>query len=146
MKSGLTRQSLPDRDYLELLGAALCVYNSNFGFLIENIRHTDPTREWRDLVDKPAGGLLTIVKEVISKRSGNNEIADLFKNLSERRHRIIHSLRATSRVNKQTLYTKEMEKNGGEQFEITVRYLEDFVSDNSVLAGLLDEYRNSTKK
>ena len=33
-----TRQSLPSKEYRELLGSALCVFSSNNGFIIENIR------------------------------------------------------------------------------------------------------------
>ena len=36
-----TRQSLPSKNYRELIGTALCVFNSNNGFIIENILRVD---------------------------------------------------------------------------------------------------------
>ena len=35
-----TRQSLPSKIYRELLGSAMCVFNSNNCFVIENILNT----------------------------------------------------------------------------------------------------------
>ena len=32
-----SRQALPEKDYRELLGTAICVFNSNNAFVIENI-------------------------------------------------------------------------------------------------------------
>lgn len=32
-----SRQALPEKQYRELLGSALCVFNSNNSFIIENI-------------------------------------------------------------------------------------------------------------
>lgn len=37
MYEAYTRQSLPSKKYRELLGSALCVFNSNNSFMIENI-------------------------------------------------------------------------------------------------------------
>ena len=37
MYENYTRQSLPSRKYRELLGSAVCVFNSNNSFVIENI-------------------------------------------------------------------------------------------------------------
>lgn len=36
-----SKQSLPEKEYRELLGTALCVFSSNNGFLIENIIRTN---------------------------------------------------------------------------------------------------------
>lgn len=36
-----TKQSLPDKEYRALLGSALCVFNSNNAFIIENILRID---------------------------------------------------------------------------------------------------------
>ena len=47
-----TRQALPPESYLILLGASLCVFNSNNAFVIENILRTDrSTLAWHDLID-----------------------------------------------------------------------------------------------
>ena len=36
-----THQSLPEREYRKLLGSAICVFNSNNQFVIENILRND---------------------------------------------------------------------------------------------------------
>lgn len=46
-----TRQSLPSKEYRELLGSALCVFSSNNGFIIENIIHTSNAYDWYNLID-----------------------------------------------------------------------------------------------
>ena len=40
MYESYTRQSLPTKQYRELLGSAICVFNSNNAFIIENIVFT----------------------------------------------------------------------------------------------------------
>ena len=37
MYESYTRQSLPSKEYRELLGTAICVFNSNNAFIIENV-------------------------------------------------------------------------------------------------------------
>ena len=39
-----TKQSLPTKEYRELVGTALCVFCSNNAFMIENIIKTDERR------------------------------------------------------------------------------------------------------
>lgn len=41
MYESYTRQALPSKEYRELLGSAICVFNSNNAFVIENILHTN---------------------------------------------------------------------------------------------------------
>ena len=41
MYEDYTRQSLPSKEYRELLGSALCVFNSKNAFIIENILRED---------------------------------------------------------------------------------------------------------
>jgi len=36
-----SKQALPSKKYRELLGSALCVFNSNNAFIIENILRVD---------------------------------------------------------------------------------------------------------
>lgn len=36
-----SKQALPSKKYRELLGSALCVFNSNNSFIIENILRVD---------------------------------------------------------------------------------------------------------
>jgi hypothetical protein len=41
MYENYTRQALPSKKYRELLGSALCVFNANNAFVIENILRSD---------------------------------------------------------------------------------------------------------
>ena len=44
-----SRQALPPKQYRELLGSAICVFNSNNQFVIENILRIDNTNfNWYD--------------------------------------------------------------------------------------------------
>ena len=52
MYENYSRQSLPTKEYRELLGSALCVFSSNNGFIIENIINTDDSFNWYDLIDE----------------------------------------------------------------------------------------------
>lgn len=68
MFNNLTRQSLPIKEYLLLLGTALYVFNSNNSFIIENIIRTDDSYSWYNLVDKTSGKLNNEVSKTISKK------------------------------------------------------------------------------
>lgn len=53
-----TRQSLPDKDYRELLGSAISVFNSNNAFIIENIlRISGDQHNWWELIDRTSGNI-----------------------------------------------------------------------------------------
>ena len=122
-----SKQSLPEKEYRELLGTALCVFSSNNGFLIENIIRTNvPPDSWYDLIDKTSGQLKKHLSSTISKKSGNKDIENLFLEIVEMRNRIIHGFRITSKEGEQILATKERKENGHLQFEITPKYLRDF--------------------
>ena len=125
-----TRQSLPAKEYRELLGTALCVFNSNNGFIIENIIRTNTSFDWYELIDKESGLLRTIISETISKECDTTEIEDLFLKIVSMRNRIIHSFRITSNSGEQVLATKSRKKEGNIQFEITEEYLMDFIKKN----------------
>ena len=60
-----TRQALPDKEYRELLGTALCVFNSNNSFIIENILKNDIDKvyNWYELIDAESGKLIEPVKK-----------------------------------------------------------------------------------
>ena len=90
MYEAYTKQSLPTKEYLELVGAALCVFNSNNAFMIENIIKTDDSYDWYDLMDKESGRLKNYISKTISQNS-NDEICELFSEIVEMRNRIIHS-------------------------------------------------------
>lgn len=137
-----SKQSLPEKEYRELLGTALCVFSSNNGFLIENIIRTNVSPDsWYDWIDKTSGQLKTYLSSTISKKSGNKGIENLFLEIVEMRNRIIHGFRITSKEGEQILATKERKENGHLQFEITPKYLMDFIEKNDKLSDLLHEYR-----
>ncbi len=141
MYESYTRQSLPAKEYRELLGTALCVFNSNNGFIIENIIRTNTSSDWYELIDKESGCLRTIISETISKECETTEIEDLFLMIVNMRNRIIHSFRITSNSGEQVLATKSRKKEGNIQFEITEEYLMDFIKKNEMLSDLLHQYR-----
>ena len=137
MYEDYSRQALPPKRYRELLGSALCVFNSNNQFIIENIlRLDDLTYNWYELIDKTSGELAEPIKETITKNS-DTKITVLFSTLISRRNRIVHSFQIT-KDNEQILRTKN-KKN--EQFNITEEYLLDFMKANEELSSLLHKLR-----
>ncbi|WP_231559178.1 MULTISPECIES: hypothetical protein [Bacillus] len=52
-----SNQSLPSRKYRELLGSAICVFNSTNVFFIENILKKDEGNwfNWQELIDYTSG-------------------------------------------------------------------------------------------
>lgn len=135
-----TKQSLPTKEYRELVGAALCVFNSNNAFMIENIIKTDDSYDWYDLMDKESGRLKNDISKTISQNS-NDEICKLFSEIVEMRNRIIHSFRITSEDGEQILATKTLKRDGNIQFPITKEYLMEFINKNDKLSALLYQYR-----
>lgn len=140
MYEAYTKQSLPTKEYLELVGAALCVFNSNNAFMIENIIKTDDSYDWYDLMDKESGRLKNDISKTISQNS-NDEICELFSEIVEMRNRIIHSFRITSEDGEQILATKTLKRDGNVQFHITKEYLMEFINKNDKLSDLLYQYR-----
>lgn len=141
MYENYTRQSLPDREYRELLGTALCVFNSNNEFIIENIISTDTSRNWHDLIDKESGRLKQDILDTITQSSGNSDIENLFSDIVEDRNRIVHSFQITYDKGEQILATKTRVKDGNVQFKITKEYLMNFIKKNEELSDLLHDYR-----
>ncbi|WP_342433410.1 selenium binding protein [Neobacillus sp. FSL H8-0543] len=133
-----SRQSLPSRKYRELLGSAICVFNSNNAFIIENILRNDENNRfhWHELIDYTSGELSQPIKETITKFS-DTKITSRFSEVIEMRNRIIHSFQITD-DGKQTLATK---RKNGEQFIITEDYLYNFIKKNEELSVLLHEFR-----
>lgn len=134
-----TMQSLPSKDYRELLGSALCVFNSNNAFIIENILKSDNNNRysWYKLIDMASGDLSEPIKDTITKAS-NTKIACLFAKIINRRNRIIHSFQITDRDGNQKLATKD--KNH-KQYIITEDYLLEFIRKNEKLSTLLHSFR-----
>ncbi|MFL6615252.1 MAG: selenium binding protein [Pantoea agglomerans] len=146
MYEDYSHQSVPSKKYRELIGTAVCVFNSNNGFIIENILRidNDKTYDWLELIDRTSGRLLNPIKETITKAS-NDSIANLFDELVEIRNRIIHSFRITateamsSDNDDQILATKH--KNSGTQEIITEEYIMNFIRKNDELSSMLHSFR-----
>ncbi|WKL42873.1 hypothetical protein [Flavobacterium sp. ZE23DGlu08] len=137
MYENYSRQSLPTRRYRELLGSAICVFNSNNQFVIENILRIDNSNyNWYELIDKTSGQLTKPILETITKNS-DEEISSLFSNLVSKRNRIIHSFQITYE-NEQILRTKD--KNH-QQYNITEEYLLEFIRENENLSSMLHKFR-----
>ena len=141
MYESYSRQALPERSYRELLGSALCVFNSNNAFIIENILRNDAGGEynWYSLVDLESGKLKSSIRTTITSKCGDG-IETLFSQLVEMRNRIIHSFQITY-GEKQMLATKERSPKGGRQFVITEEYLLAFIRKNENLSQKLHELR-----
>ncbi len=132
-----SRQALPSKKYRELLGAAICVFNSNNQFVIENILRTDKSNyNWYELIDKTSGELSKPIKETITKNS-DTKIATLFSELISKRNRIVHSFQITKN-NEQILSTKNVKH---EQYNITEEYLFEFIQGNEKLSSMLHDFR-----
>ncbi len=132
-----SRQALPSIKYRVLLGSAICAFNSNNQFIIENILRNDNSNyNWYDLIDKTSGELFEPIKETITKNS-NTKIASLFSELNSKRNRIVHSFQITEN-NEQILRTKNSKH---EQYNITEEYLLEFIQGNENLAIMLHKFR-----
>ena len=142
MYESYTRQSLPTKQYRELLGSAICVFNSNNAFIIENILKCDDLDkyDWYHLIDLESGHLKGSVHEVITSKC-RDKIETLFAKIIKMRNRIIHSYRVTNASGEQILATKERVKDGNRQFEITEEYLLNFIAFNQELSDLLHNLR-----
>ncbi len=142
MYESYTRQALPSKEYRELLGSAICVFNSNNAFVIENILHTNNDDfDWFSLIDKESGKLRASIKATITAVAGD-EIEVLFAEIVEMRNRIIHSFQITYN-GEQILATKTKVADGNVQFKITEEYLRDFIKKNQLLSNLLYKYRKT---
>lgn len=142
MYENYTRQALPSKTYRELLGTALCVFNSNNAFIIENVLNTkiDSSLSWHSLIDKESGQLTPIIKQTIN----DDNISQLFAQIIKMRNRIIHSYQITGPKNEQILCTK-VKAPDNKQFVITVDYLMNFIKENEKLSTLLHAYRKDIK-
>lgn len=143
MYENYTRQSLPERKYRELLGSAICVFNSNNSFIIENILNdTNLEATWYELVDKESGQLKSYLdKRIQNEGQLGEKIYLLFSELVDMRNRIIHSFQITAKDGRQILATKTRINDGNKQFIITEDYLYNFIAKNEALSILLYELR-----
>lgn len=132
-----SRQSLPEENYRALLGSAICVFNSNLAFIVENMLRDDPKSfDWGELINLEGGKLQKRIKQ--TSLSERDDICSLFKTICLERNRIVHSFQITNAKGEQVLATRD--KNGI-QFEITEEYLLNFIAENERLSSLLHAYR-----
>lgn len=147
MYENYTRQSLPERDYRELLGTALCVFNANNQFIIENIlKISGDQHNWWELMDKTSGSIL---HKVMIEQYGDivpENVIELFNILVEKRDRIVHSFQTTYSMDteEQILATKDPKTD--EQFIITREYMMDFIKENDKLNDMLYKLRDQLKE
>ena len=111
-----TRQSLPSKEYRELLGSALCVFSSNNGFIIENIIHTSNAYDWYNLIDLESGKLKKSIADTISRNTGNKDIEILFSEIVEMRNRKFMDLELHQ--NKESKYLRQKLKKKMEIFNL----------------------------
>lgn len=145
MYESYTHQALPSKQYRELLGTALCVFNSNNSFVIENILNKDTKRKysWYELIDKTSGRLKKPIAETITQAS-DEKIANSFNELVLIRNRIMHSYQVTAEMDlpgddaKQILSTKY--ENGYQEY-ITEEFLMNFIKKNDEFSAMLEEFR-----
>lgn len=142
MYEAYSRQALPESKNRELLGTALCVFNANNAFIIENIlkNDTDNSYTWYALVDCDSGKLKAPIFNTISNT--NSDIAFKFDAIVDMRNRIIHSFQITAdEQGTQMLATKTKIKDGNHQFRITEEYLLNFIKANDELSLMLHAHR-----
>lgn len=110
MYEDYTRQALPSKYYRELLGSAMCVFNSNNAFIIENILKKDKENkyDWYKLIDKTSGQLKSVLEDIfVSQLEIEKDITQLFCKLVDKRNQLIHSFQITDNDGKQRLATKD---------------------------------------
>lgn len=137
------------KKFRELLGSAICVFNSNNAFIIENILTNDGNGEynWHQLVDLTSGKFSQTVKNTITKKS-NKIIANKFSDVIMIRNRIFHSFQVTissdsglfEDIDNQILATKYKD---GKQAYITQDFLYDFIKKNAELSSQLYKFRGN---
>lgn len=139
MYEDYTRQALPSKYYRELLGSAMCVFNSNNAFIIENILKMDKDNkyDWYKLIDKTSGQLKSAVEHIFISQLGK-EITQLFRELVDKRNRLIHSFQITDSDGEQRLATKDRNNN---QDVISENMLLDFIKLNEELSSKLHKLR-----
>lgn len=138
MYESYTRQVLPSKEYRELLGTCLCVFNANNSFIVENVLANSNDLSWYNLMDLESGKLQKQFKKM--EESFPEDIVNIFFDLVKRRNRIIHSFQITQ-DDSQILATKTKVKDGNLQFVISKEYLLEFIAINEKLSLLLYDFR-----
>lgn len=139
-------QALPSKRYRELLGSALCVFNSNSAFVIEMILKNDSNNKhtWHKLMNQTAGKLRDAIPNTITKNS-DDVIFEKFRKITDKRDRIVHSFQitddgtdASDDPDKQILATKDKQDI---QYVITEEFLLDFIKENGELSSEIHKFR-----
>ena len=134
--------SLPDEEYLTLLGEAVYVFNSNASFLVENLLHSGAP-DWHALVDKTSGRLQEAAKRWLVNEE-DERILELFDELRNDRDRIVHSFPVTYEW-RQELRTKVKAKDEERlnyQYQIDRDLLCSFTDRNQELSDELYKCRD----
>lgn len=143
-KTELTRQSLSDDRYLELLGISNWTFQSNIGFIIEMIdkeHHNHSNISWFKLIDVTSGQLKSSCKDEIKSNIGD-EAFKLFTDLVKRRNQIIHGLPTEKLHNSHPIMVYRSSSNRTtESVDITDEFLKEFIVDNSTLSHLIHKAR-----
>jgi len=134
MYEAYTRQALPSKQYRELLGSAICVFNANNAFVIENILciDTESRYNWYDLIDMTSGKLKGPMAKTITKKAGS-DIAELFTNLVKKGIGLFTAFKLRIRMGINDL----LQKNNNIQYVTAEEYLLGFIRDNQVLCSAL---------
>ena len=135
MISKITRLSLPNKEYLELFGGAICAYNQLVALIIEIVWHEKcDARLWSQMLDDSR------VFEKEMKNFFDEQICKAFHIVSTKRNRIVHSVQITHN-GEQVMYTKSKDKDGGERDIIDTDYLVSFLGNVSDIHYKLDKLR-----
>lgn len=120
---------LPTADYTILLGASIYSFNYCLAYIIELLSsQIHPKLDWYTLTDKTAGMICGDVEDYLDNKDNiNPKLHVVYKNLCNRRNRIIHSFPVTGDHGvEQRLQTKTRANN---QSAITKEYMKDFIHD-----------------
>lgn len=128
-----TRQSLPSKEYRELIGTAICVYNSNTSFLIEILIYKNRLLSWHKLLDMQGNKLQKEIEKEFDEIDPT--ICHKYKSITQKRNRIIHSFQITYK-GEQILSTKTYFPENI-QFHINKEYLRGFIKENEELCVML---------
>lgn len=134
--------SLPDEEYLTLLGEAVYVFNSNVSFFVENLMHAGAP-DWYELTDMMSGQLLKEGKKWLVNKD-DERILELLCELGAERNRIVHSFPVTH-DGRQELRTKVKARDGehpNHQYQINRELLCSFIDRNEELSKELYKCRD----
>lgn len=128
-----TRQSLPSKEYRELLGTAICVYNSNTSFLIEILTYKNSLLSWHKLLDMQGNELQKKIENEFNEIDPT--ISHKYKSITQKRNRIIHSFQIT--YNDEQILSTKTYCPENIQFHINKEYLLSFIKENEELCIML---------